>query len=85
MLGTCIRYDRVRAFGFIAPDNEDLPDFFVCPKLIVSEKNHRRYLLPGFRVEFEPFDVEGRPQARNVRIIARTVVVQRSAAPGVKS
>lgn len=80
MLGTCIRYNRIRGFGFIAPDDQDLPDFFVAPKFITSEKNHRRYLLPGFRVEFTPFGSDGdRPQARDIRIIARTVVVQRSA------
>ena len=80
MLGTCLRYDRLRGFGFIAADEPDMPDFFVAPKFITSEKNHRRYLVPGFRVEFTPFDSDGdRPQAHDVRIIARTVVVQRSA------
>src|ERR1700728_1485910 len=84
MFGTCVKYNRLESYGFIAPDDPSLPDFFACPAFITSEKNHRRFLVPGYRVEFTPFDVEGRPQAHSIKVIARTVALQRSAAPEVQ-
>ena len=80
MLGTVAKYDRIGAFGFIVADLPGLPDFFVIPKFIEADRHHR-FLVPGYRVEFDPFDIEGKPQAHNVRVVSRTVAIQRSA-PG---
>lgn len=84
MLGTVTKYDRVAGYGFIVPDDNTLPDYFVCPSFIVSESKRCRFLLPGWRVEFTPFDLDGKTQAHDVRIISKTVVIQRSAAAQVK-
>jgi cold shock CspA family protein len=73
MFGTVNRYDRVRTFGFILSDDETLPDYFVIPKFIASEP---RFLMPGWRVEFDAVEVDGRPQAHNVRVIAKTIARQ---------
>lgn len=77
MLGTTIKYDRVKGYGFILPDDESMPDFFVLPRFIVEHRS-RRFLMAGWRVEFHPVEVEGNPQAHNVRIISRTIAIQRS-------
>jgi len=77
MLGTVIKYDRVAAYGFIVADDPTLPDFFVIPKFIQADRHHR-FLAPGFRVEFDPIDIETKPQAHNVRVISRTIAIQRS-------
>jgi len=82
MLGTVTRYNRVEAWGFILPDDETLPDQFVIPKFIVSEP---RFLMPGWRVEFTPVEVDGRAQAHNVRIISRPIARQFSDSAAVKS
>lgn len=81
MLGTVIKYDRVSAYGFIVADDESLPDFFVIPKFIIGDRHHR-FLMAGWRVEFDPVDVESKPQAHNVRILFRPIAVQRSASNG---
>jgi cold shock CspA family protein len=81
MLGTVTKYNRVRGYGFILPDDETLPDFFVLPKFIVEPKC-RRFLMAGWRVEFDPVDIDDNPQAHNVRIVARTIAIQRSAPNG---
>lgn len=78
MFGTVSVFNRIKRFGFVVPDDPNLPDFFVIPKFIVGEK-HRLFLVPGWRVEFDPIDVEGKPQAHNVRVISRTIALQRSA------
>jgi cold shock CspA family protein len=78
MLGTCIKYDRIAAYGFIVADEPCLPDFFVIPKFIDADKHHR-FLFPGWRVEFDPVDIDGKPQAHNVRIISRPIARQVSA------
>jgi cold shock CspA family protein len=85
MFGTVTMFDRIKGFGFILPDDETLPDFFTAPKFILEPKC-RRFLMAGWRVEFTPFDIEGKPQAHDVRIISRTIAAQRSApnAGGVK-
>jgi cold shock CspA family protein len=78
MFGTVIKYDRLKAYGFIVSDDENLPDFFVCPKFINRDKHHR-FLLPGQRVEFDPVDIDTKPQAQNVRVIPVTIAIQRGA------
>lgn len=80
LTGTVSRYDRIAGYGFIISDQPDLPDFFVLPKFIEADRHHR-FLVPGWRVEFEPFDIDGKPQAHNVRVISRTIAIQRGAAP----
>ncbi len=75
MLGTVTRYDRLTAIGWILPDDETLPDFFVIPKFMDEDKHHR-FLMAGWRVEFTPFDIEGKPQAHDVRIISKTIARQ---------
>jgi cold shock CspA family protein len=78
MFGTVTAFDRIRGYGFVVPDDLNLPDFFVIPKFIVGDKHHR-FLMPGWRVEFDPLDVDGKPQAHNVKIISKTIAIQRSA------
>src|SRR5579862_2337866 len=81
MLGKVIKYDRIAGYGFIVSDQQDdLPDFFVLPKFIEADRHHR-FLVPGWRVEFEPFDIDGKPQAHHVRVISKTIAIQRGAAP----
>lgn len=80
MFGTVIRYSRETGFGFIAPLDDpqgQLPDYFVCHRFIVAE-SCRRFLVPGQKVEFDPADDAGRPQAHNVRVIGVTVARQTS-------
>jgi cold shock CspA family protein len=77
MFGTVIKYDRLKTFGFILPDDPSLPDFFVCPKFITANKS-RRFLMPGWRVEFTPVDIDGKPQAHDVRVLSTTIAVQLS-------
>jgi cold shock CspA family protein len=80
MLGTTTRYDRVKGYGFILPDDETQPDFFVLAKHIMEPKG-RRWLMENWRVEFDPAEEDGNPLARNVRIISRPIAMQRSATP----
>lgn len=70
MRGIVLRYDRLKAHGFIiSTEDETLPDMFVCPSFILKEK-HCRFLLAGQAVEFDPAGVgTDRPQAHNVRFI----------------
>jgi len=78
MFGTVIAYDRIKGYGFIVPDDENLPDFFTLPKFMTGPK-HQRFLMAGWRVEFDPVDIDTKPQAHNVKIISRPIAVQRSA------
>jgi cold shock CspA family protein len=78
MIGTVSKYDRIAGIGWIVPKDPTLPDFFVIPKFIAADKHHR-FLAAGQRVEFDPFDIEGKPQAHNVRVISQTIAVQCSA------
>ena len=68
MFATVSKYNRAVGFGFIVPDDDSLLDFFVCPKFINNDKHHR-FLVVGQLVEFDPIDIEGKPQAHNVRIV----------------
>jgi cold shock CspA family protein len=73
MLGTVLRYDRARSYGFILADDENLPDYFVVPKFILG---NLRFLMAGWRVDFTPAEVDGKYQAHEVRIIARPIAIQ---------
>ena len=75
MLGTVIKYDRFACVGWIVADDESLPDFFVIPKFMDADRHHR-FLMAGWRVEFTPFDIDGKPQAHNVKILSRTITRQ---------
>jgi cold shock CspA family protein len=77
MFGTTIKYDRVKGYGFILPDDETLPDFFVLAKCILEPKG-RRWLMAGWRVEFTPVEVGDGMQAQNVRVLSRPIAIQRS-------
>lgn len=77
MFGTVAKYDRMKGYGFILPDDASLPDFFVCPKLIDANR-HFRFLIPGQRVEFDPVDVSTKPAAHNVRVLPTTIARQTS-------
>jgi cold shock CspA family protein len=84
MLGTVIHYDRLAAYGFILPDDQTLPDFFVIPKFMDEDKAHR-FLCVGWRVSFDPVDADtAKPQAHHVRIVAKTIARQVSD-PAVKA
>jgi cold shock CspA family protein len=93
MRGTCLQFDRVKGFGFLLPSPADaptLPDVF-CHFSAIQHTAiwKRRFLLPGFNVEFdvvfEPDDVdEEHPRAVNVRVVPPFVIaIQRAAAPKV--
>jgi cold shock CspA family protein len=76
MTGTGATYDRRVGWGFIIPDDPDAPDLFVHYSFIQADK-FQRFLRVGQKVEFDPSEVDGKPQARNVRklpmVIARQV------------
>lgn len=68
MTGIVSFYNRRHGWGFIIPD-EPLNDHFVHVSLI-SPAEPRKFLTIGERVEFECFERNGKPAARNVRRIA---------------
>jgi cold shock CspA family protein len=80
MLGTTRKWDRIKGYGFILPDDETQPDIFVSAKCIIAPKG-RRWLLPGWRVEFDAVEVEQGLSAENVKIISRPIAAQYSATP----
>lgn len=77
MFGTVSRYNRAKSYGFIIPDDENLPDYFVCPKFIDPSRK-LRFLIPGQRVEFDPVEDETGFVAKNVRVFPTTIAIQRS-------
>jgi cold shock CspA family protein len=83
MFGTVTKFDRIKGYGFIVSDDPALPDFFVIPKFIDCDRHHR-FLVRGQRVEFDPVDVDTKPQAHNVRVVPITIAIQRSD-PAVRS
>jgi cold shock CspA family protein len=85
MIGVVASYDRRVGWGFIIPDDGDLPDFFVHYSFIQADK-FQRFLRVGQKVEFDPTDVDGKPQARNVRKLPTLIAHQTSApaASGVR-
>jgi cold shock CspA family protein len=75
MLGTTIKYDRIKGYGFILPDDETMQDFFVPAKAILAPKG-RHWLMAGWRVEFDIVEVEEGLAAANVKIISRPIAAQ---------
>lgn len=86
MKGEVLKYDRATGWGFIAStDDPDLPDFFVHASYIEAPTKGQRFLRVGQTVEFEPFDIEGRPQAHHVKKFPTVIALQRAAAPEDRS
>jgi cold shock CspA family protein len=75
MIGTVIKYDRARSFGFILTDDPELPDYFVCAPFILGKQ---RWLMPNWVVEFTPVETDKGFEAHDVRVITRTIAIQRS-------
>ena len=65
MLGTVLHYNRQRGFGFALPDDGGSDVFIHASQLPVEH----RYLIEGDRVAFEPSERNGKPFARNVRLV----------------
>jgi cold shock protein len=65
MQGTVVNYNRAGGWGFIVPDDPNTPDLFVHYTFIQTN-SAQRFLKVGQRVEFAPFDLKGKPQARHV-------------------
>jgi cold shock CspA family protein len=77
--GTVVRYNRQQGWGFIRPDDTDLPELFVCYKFIEGPTKFTCFVKPGQRVEFEAVDVDTQPQAHHVRVVAPiTIAIQTS-------
>jgi len=79
MMDTVINYSRRVGWGFIRPDDPDLPDIFVHWSWIQAEK-FQQWLRVGQRVEFDPVDIDIKPQAKNVRKIP-TLIARQSSSP----
>jgi len=76
MFGTVSQFNRLKGYGFIVSDEPTLPDFFTCSKFIEAEK-HRRFFLPGQRVEFTPIDADtDHPIAKPVRIVGSFTIAR---------
>ena len=85
MIGTVAMYDRRVGWGFIIPDDPDAPDCFVHHSFIQAGK-FQSFLRVGQKVEFDPTDVDGKPQARNVRKLPTPIARQVSTpTPGGRS
>ena len=81
MVGIVTKYDRVKGWGFILPDDQTLPDFFVCAKFI-DTKRYLRFLIPGQRVEFTPADLDTKPTAHDVHVLPTTIAIQHNESNG---
>ena len=68
MFGTVSRFTRQFGFGFVVPDDPNEPCYFVHHSFIQANPA-KRFLVAGQRVEFDPVEVDGKPQAYNVRKI----------------
>jgi cold shock CspA family protein len=85
MRGSCTKFDRTKGYGFLLPNPSDdptMPDVFAHASAIVPNQLwKRRFLLPGFNVEFDVvYDTDDvdqdRPRAVNVRVIAPVVIAR---------
>jgi cold shock protein len=68
MFGIVRSWSRLHGYGFVVPDGEDEPDRFALYAWIQANPA-KRFLKIGQRVEFDPYEENGRPQARNIRFI----------------
>lgn len=78
MEGTVLKYNRQTGWGFIRPDSPDFPDFFVCYKFVEATSKFERYLKPGQRVQFDPVEIDTKPQAHNVRVVPPITIGRRT-------
>jgi cold shock CspA family protein len=78
MLGTTIKWNRIKGYGFVLPDDAMQPDIFVSATCIQAPRG-RRWLLPGWRVEFDVVEVEEGLAAENLKILSRPIGAQFSA------
>ena len=67
LFGTCIFYDRRKAWGWILPDDTYLADFFVH---VSALPNGHKFLNKGDRVSFNAGEHDGKPCAIDVKILA---------------
>jgi cold shock CspA family protein len=83
MLGTCLKFNRAKGYGFlISTEDPTLPDIFVHFRDIQHTQTwNRRFLLPGFKVafdlEFEDAE-ETRALAKNVRVIPPLTIARQT-------
>jgi len=89
MRGSCTKFDRTKGYGFLLPnptDDPTMPDVFVhASGLVPTQLWNRRFLLPGFNVEFDVvYDADDvgqdRPRAANVRVVAPLVIPRQASA-----
>src|ERR1700739_4807285 len=80
MFGTIIKYDRIKRYGFVLPDDESLPDHFFVPKFLADP--HTKLLMVGWKVEFDSVEAATGFQAHHLRVIAKPIVSQYSAVFG---
>jgi cold shock CspA family protein len=76
--GVVLEYNRQKGWGFIRPDDPNLPDFFTCYKFIEADQKWSRFVRVGQRVEFQPVDIDTRPQAHHVRLVRPVTVVRQT-------
>jgi cold shock protein len=77
--GRVVKFDEVRGYGFVAPDDGG-EDIFVHARDLLSDKNA---FLPGVSVEFEVMDGERGLKGYDVQIVApeRAAVPARAGSP----
>jgi cold shock CspA family protein len=83
MFGKCLKFHRESGYGFIlSTDDPTLPDIFVhFSDIQKTQVWNRRFLLPGFKVEFDLEMENGgdeRAFARNVRVIPPLTVARQT-------
>lgn len=85
MQGTVVNYNRQQGWGFIRPDDTDVPDCFVRFKWIQAPTKFERFLKPGQRVDFIPAELDVKPQAHDVRVIPPITIARQTSDPTVQS
>jgi cold shock CspA family protein len=78
MYGTTLKWNRLKGYGFVLADDNTLPDVFVFAKCILGPKG-RRFLMPGWRVEFDVEEVPEGLAAINLKILTKPIAMQYSA------
>jgi cold shock CspA family protein len=88
MLATCIKFDRLRGFGFLLIlDDPTLPDVFChCSDIEPTTFWRRRFLLPGAKVQcnVESDATEQDPdrlRAKNIQVIAPVMIAAQYSTP----
>ncbi|MGW1060357.1 cold-shock protein [Micromonospora rubida] len=76
--GKVVRFDEVRGYGFIAPDDGG-DDVFVHANTVDGDK---WTMVPGVPVEYEAVESDRGPKALTVRVTGGAPGAERSAAAG---